>query len=198
MLPLHPELKIKIEQLLIDIAQQAAQSRLGLFAGTPRVRQHEGNRLEYMTIDGDEKATDYRRIEVGTEIRPSDIPTMTFNQAVQLVVNKGIELGTQEAGFYFEVLNESIAEVGNAIDVGGQPFNVDLLLQMLERMQFPFDGYGNPHLPTLHIGPDLEESVKRVLEEADKDADAQARLKAIIDKKREEWNAQQDRRKLVD
>lgn len=198
MLPLYPELKIKIERLLVDIAQQAAQSRLGPFAGTPRVRQREGDRLEYMTVDGGNKKTDYRRTGVDFEIRPSDIPTMTFNQAVQLVIDKGIELGTQEASFYFEVLNESIAEVGNAIDVGGQPFTVDLLLQMLERIQFPFDGHGNPHLPTLHIGPDLQETVTRVLEEADKDAEAQARLTAIINQKREEWNAQQDSRKLVD
>jgi hypothetical protein len=197
-LPLYPELKAKVERLLLDIAQQAARTQLGPFSSGPRVRQYEGDRLEYMTVDGEEKATDYRRMNVSLEIKPSDIPAMTFDHAIQLVRNHGLKLGAQEADFYREILDQSLEEVGNAMDAGGQPFTVDLLLQMLERVQFPFDSRGNPQLPTLHVGPDIEASVQRVLREADEDAGAQARLKAVIDKKREQWNAEQDRRKLVD
>jgi hypothetical protein len=65
-------------------------------------------------------------------------------------------------------------------------------------VQIAFDEQGNPRLPTLHIGPDLEASASQVLEEASKDPSAQARLNEIIERKREEWNAEQDRRKLVD
>jgi hypothetical protein len=198
MLPLYPELKARLEQLLRDIAYQAAQSRFGPFADTPRVRQHEGDRLEYMTIDGDEKATDYQRMAVGFDIKPSDIPGMAFEDAVQLVTAKGLELGTQEANRYLQVLNQSVEEVGNAIDAEGQTFTVDLYLKMLERVKFPFDNEGNPLLPTMHIGPDLEASVKQVMQQAQGDADARARIAALIDERRKEWNAEQDRRKLVD
>jgi hypothetical protein len=198
MLPLYPELKAKLEQVLTDIAHQAAQNRFGLFAGTPRIRQHEGDRLEYMTVDGDEKAAGYQRMAVGFDIKPSDIPTMTFEDCVQLVTKKGLELGTQEANRYLEVLNQSLEEVGNAIDAGGRPFTVDFYLEILERVKFPFDDEGNPLLPTMHTGPDLEASVKQVMGQAEGDADTQARIKALIDKRREEWNAEQDRRKLVD
>jgi hypothetical protein len=198
MLPLYTELKVKLEQLLVDLARRAADRQLGPFAATGRVRQHEGNRIEYMTIDGAWKATDYQRMTVDLEIQPSDIRTMTFDNVVQLMTKQGLELGAQEASFYFKVLNQSIEEVGNSIDAGGQQLTVDLLLQMLDRVQLAFDATGSALLPTLHVGPDIAASVERVLKQVNEDPDAQARLRTLIDKKREEWNAEQDRRKLVD
>jgi hypothetical protein len=198
MLPLYPRLKAEIERLLVDVARQAAQRQLGPFADMPPAQQHEGDRLEYMTIDGDEKKVSYQRTVVDYEIRPADIPTMTFRDAIAVVVGKGRELGLQQARLYFESMNRSIEQVGNALDAGGQPFSVDLFLQLLDRVQIAFDEQGNPQLPTLHVGPDLEASASQVLEGASKDPSAQARLNEIIERKREEWNAEQDRRKLVD
>jgi hypothetical protein len=198
MLPLYPQLKAEIERCLIDVAWQAAQGQLGPFAGMPPARQHEGDRLEYMTIDGDEKRATYQRAAVDYEVRPADIPTMTFHDAVGVVAGKGRELGVQQAQIYYESLNQSLEEVGNAVDAGGQPFSVDLLLQLLEKVQISFDEHGNPQLPTLHIGPDLEASASQVLANLGEDPSAQARLNDIIEKKKEVWNAEQDRRKLVD
>jgi hypothetical protein len=199
LLPLYPELKEKIEKFLMDIARQAADNQLSVFSAvTPRVRQHEGNRLEYMTVDGKEKSTDYHRAGVGFDINQSDVPDMTLHQAVELVKEKGAELGLQEASFFYKTLNESLAEVGNLLNAGGRSLTVDLLLQMLGRIRFPFDKDDNPLMPTLLVGPDLKEKVIQVFEEINEDADAQERLKGIIDQKREEWNAWQDSGKLVD
>jgi len=198
MLPLYPRLKAEIERFLLDMAQQAAQGQLGLFADMPPARQHEGDRLEYMTIDGDEKKVSYQRTVVGYDIRPADIPTMTLQDAVNVVVGKGRELGVQQAQLYFESLNRSIEEVGNSVDAEGQPFSVDLFLQLLDTVQIAFDEQDNPLFPTLHMGPDLEVRAGQVLEEVSRDPSAQARLNEIVEKKREEWNAEQDRRKLVD
>lgn len=198
MLPLYPRLKAEIERFLLDVAQQAAQGELGLFAGMPPARQHEGNRLEYMTIDGDEKKVAYQRTAVGYEVRPADIPAMTFGDAVAAVAGKGRELGIQQAQLYFESLNRSIEEVGNSVDAGGQPFTVALFLRLLDTVRIAFDDQSNPLFPTLHMGPDLEARASQVLEEVSRDPSAQARLNEIVEKKRGEWNAEQDRRKLVD
>jgi hypothetical protein len=198
MLPLYPQLKAEIERFLIEVARQVAQGQLGPFAGMPPARQHEGDRLEYMTVDGDEKKVSYQHTAVDYQIRPADIPTMTFHEAVEVVAGKGRELGVQQAQLYFESLNQSLEEVGNAVDAGGQPLSVELLLQLLEKVQIAFDEQGYPQFPTLHIGPDLEARTSQVLQDLHEDPSAKARLNEIIERKREEWNAEQDRRKLVD
>lgn len=197
MLPLYPELKTKLEQLLLDLAHQAAQSQFGFFADAGQVRQHEGDRLEYMTVDGDEKATSYQRIGVGGEIRLSDIPAMTFEDAALLAMEKGRELGAQQVAYYLEILNQSLEEVGNVIDVGGEAFTVGRWLQLIEKMRIPFDDQGKPLYPTMHCNPAQEASVRRVREEISS-PEVQARLMQITEKKKEEWDAEQDRRKLVD
>jgi hypothetical protein len=47
--------------------------RVGAGDGARPARQHEEDRLEYMTIDGDEKQATYQRTAVDYEIRPADM-----------------------------------------------------------------------------------------------------------------------------
>ncbi|MBR7826632.1 hypothetical protein KDK95_09975 [Actinospica sp. MGRD01-02] len=196
-LPLYPQLKLKIEKLLDTQARAAARGQLGMFAPIPRSKQHEGNRLQYTTIDGAVKAAEYQRAAAACTIELADIPTMSLDDAVALARKRGEELGVQQAKFNFESFNQAVEEVGNSVQMNGQPLTVEAALQLFEKMQLPFDAAGRPLMPTWHTGPDLEASVADVLRQLNEDPAAQARLQEIVDRKREEWNAEQDRRKLV-
>lgn len=197
-LPLYPQLKLAIEKILHAEARAAALSQLGMFASVPRSKQHEGNRLEYMTIDGDTKAPEYQRAAAVGDIKVTDIPAMSLEDVVAIVRKTGEELGMQQAKLNFESFNQATEEVGNSIQMEGKPLTVDTVLQLFERVQLVFDAEGNPQMPTWHTGPDLQASVEKVLGQLNEDPEAQARLQVIVDRKRVEWNAEQDRRKLVD
>lgn len=53
---------------------------------------------------------------------------------------------------FFESLSMVTTAFGNTHDAGGQPFNWDMFVDVLEGMEVPFDEDDNPILPSLYAG----------------------------------------------
>jgi hypothetical protein len=79
---------------------------------------------------------------------------------------------------------------GNVVGVGGREF-ADALLDALESMEFSFNDDGEPNI-TLVMHPDQVAKLRNV----EMTPEQKARHAAIIQRKREEWNATQRRREL--
>lgn len=79
----------------------------------------------------------------------------------------------------------------------GKPLDPDAIFAVFEKMQMDFDEHGIHHAPTIVIPPNLENSMKQVLHQIDRDPILQKRYDEIIMQKRMEWRDREAARKLV-
>lgn len=197
-LPLYPQLKMTLEKWLLQIMDRAARQELGPFGESPRFIQHEGTTHRYNTTDGQERRTDYHEGMVEFRLGRSDIASMEVDGILELVIEKGRELGVQQAQYHYQVLNSVTEETGNVVDTQGQPITLDLLFETFEKLHVSFDDHGIPRMPTIVIRPEMAPRFQQLIQEASADEAIKGRMIEIIERKRKEWNEEQNRRKLVD
>ncbi len=82
--------------------------------------------------------------------------------------------------------------VGTAKKLGGKRITYDDILDTLEETEFQFDDAGNPEPKQFICGPD----VKCIIDTLEFTPEHRRRHDTIMDKKREEWNAQKRTRRL--
>jgi hypothetical protein len=98
------------------------------------------------------------------------------------------------ASDFIDRMNELAEAVGNTIDAGGQPFSVDKLLDLIDKMLIDFDAEGKPIMPALLVNPQLHERIKH-LEFA---PEQEQRRVAILARKKAEHDAKKRTRRLSD
>ena len=77
---------------------------------------------------------------------------------------------------------------GNSTDAGGAPFTWDMVIDMYERVEMPFDDNDQPILPTLHVNPSMQIP--------EMSPEQQMRLNGILEQKRLAYLAGRRRRQL--
>lgn len=93
----------------------------------------------------------------------------------------------------FSLINEVCEKSGQVINAGGQVFNYDLLLDLLEKMDISFDESGEPIKPTLVMHPDLLQSIKDIKPTPKQEE----REKAIWERKKADFLAKKRSRRLL-
>jgi len=88
---------------------------------------------------------------------------------------------------------EACERAGTVVDAGGKPFDHDLFLELIERCELDFDEAGKPRMPTVFVSPGVFEQIRRL---PPRTPDQSARYEAIIEKKRNQFNARRRVRKL--
>ncbi len=199
-LPKYPKLKTKIAKLLMDYFEGEAQKELGPFEGVRRLIQHEGKTLVHNTIDDNTKRKELKYVEASTEylVKYADVPDMDAGDVMKMLQEKAKDFGGQQARYHYKVLDETTKEVGNVVTGKNEPFNIDMFLEVMEKIQIEFDEFGQPNMPTMVVAPANAERAKTVLEQADSDPETKERWRQMMAKKKEEYDAEQARRKLVD
>jgi hypothetical protein len=92
---------------------------------------------------------------------------------------------------FFQTMRDVTEAVGNAIDAEGNPFSWDLFLDGLEKMEISFDENDNIQLQAL-VSPDLFNLIQTV----EMTTEHNQRLEGILQRKKDEWDAQQRPRRL--
>lgn len=93
---------------------------------------------------------------------------------------------------------EAAEEVGNVVDASNKKLSPDLFLEAIGKMSISFDKDGKPNLPTMIISQKMGDEWRRVAAEANADPEHNAKFKALMKQKKEEYDAEQASRKLVD
>jgi hypothetical protein len=97
------------------------------------------------------------------------------------------EMGGQLVRAMAEHISAICDQTGNVVDASGRNF-YDAIIEVTETMELAFDDEGRIQQQIL-LHPDS-------LPKEPPTPDQEARLKAVIDRKREEWNAARSRREL--
>jgi hypothetical protein len=111
-------------------------------------------------------------------------------EMVQTAVDETLPIQMRQL---FEQMNNVLRETGQLVDARRQPFSVDLVLDMLEKVQIDFDSDGKPKLPQLVVGPQLFERIQALGPPTDSQ---KRRWEEIIAKKKQDFDARRRVRKL--
>ena len=91
-------------------------------------------------------------------------------------------------------MNDVTAKTGNVVHAGGKPFSEDTFLDVIEAMEHSFARDGSWQPPTMIVGPGMAEQIAAAGEMS---AAGNNRLKAILEKKRDDFRRREAARILV-
>jgi len=98
----------------------------------------------------------------------------------------------QMHGAFYGMVNDITAATGNQFDMEGRPVSVDMILDMLDHLEFDFDDDGNPVPPVLKCGPEIAQR----LAELEPSGEQERRLLEIVRQRKAEHDAQKRTRRL--
>lgn len=131
----------------------------------------------------------YRGIRLQYEWTTSvdEILSYDTDSLLSSIAEAADEMGGQLVRAMVEHISSICEQTGNVVDAGGRSF-YDAIIDVCENMELAFDEEGNLRQQVL-LHPDNQPKEPPTAEQ-------EARLKAVIDRKREEWNAARRRREL--
>ncbi len=195
MLPDFQKLKQEIQKYLQAFFQKASeQDQLLQMVG--RIKHYEGDRTSNKSEDGYESESSYTDLESPMEILPEEIIAQGPNAFVKHGLAMAEDMKRQMIQDMFKHISEGVERVGNTVNTDGKPFSAELYLAALEKKSISFNDDGTPHQQTV-VGVE-EEYVKKTNEQLENDPKLRARYDEIMKKKKEEWDASEGDRKLVD
>jgi hypothetical protein len=121
---------------------------------------------------------------------------MSLAEIMRRIDGVAQKLADELAKNIYGVASEAAQEVGNVVKAHGK-ITGEAILEVLEKIEIPFDDEGNPELPSIHIHPDMTETLKEALLSLRENPDLRARHEELLRRKKEIWRAREARRKLV-
>jgi hypothetical protein len=190
------------KQNLAERLRRAVDARVlhhaPLMAEIKVYRQREGDRYSYETHDsGDIRRETFKsfRTPVTTRIVPG--PIEQEQEIAEKLDQAAQDMAKQHMRLLFTTVTESSERVGTAYDAKGKPFDFDMFLGVLENLWIDFDEQGQPIFPTIMMLPDQLRALAPKFAAWEKDAALMARWRGVIDRKKDEWRARENLRKLV-
>ena len=129
--------------------------------------------------------------EASYEIHVDDIRDTNVEVFIAAVCGVAEKYAEAMGKAFVHTISDVAEAVGNAIDAGGEPFTWDFFLDGLEKMEVPFDEDGQYRLQVL-INPETW----RLLQAVEQTPEHEQRFREIMQRKRNEWDAQQRPRRL--
>ena len=198
MLPDLPGLKQDLQYIFDRYLRKAIQERLGAFADVPRHTVHEGEEMRVSRADGTVEDFGMKISSAALSLNLADIPTMTTEARIAKLNEMADAMAKQISQNLYGSLNESLEKAGQVVDNRGQPFGIETVFAVLEKLDIDFDKQGNPAAGLRFvINPELAPRVREIMELEKTDSTIKTRHEEIMTKKWMEWRDREAARKLV-
>lgn len=199
MLPDFPAVKAHAQSHLLRWSLAQVPQLAPLLGQITHFHQHEGKSWDLTRSD---KSTEevvftparFEFVLTRDEMREIDLPGL-FRKLTDMAQ----QMADAQESMMFAKISAAAESVGNTVNAGGD-FRPEHFLEMIEKVQTDFD----PKTGELKEGqvfvmhPDTAAKVVPKVKEWEKDPEFKAAYDRIMDRKREEWRAREDRRKLAD
>lgn len=199
MLPDFVRVKAKRSKWFIRALQREAEHRTPMLQHVKTVRQHEGRRMQYDTVEGDREIVSYdKKISTALTINVGEIAKTGPQEYLAKAKQMAEEAAKQQMGQLFSMMDENCKKAGTSTDAGGRPFTAEMLLAAWEEIDIDFDELGRPRLPTIVVNPKSGPTIAAALAEADKSPEMRRRFNDLMQQKWMDWRDREADRKLVD
>jgi hypothetical protein len=197
MLPDFPKTKSEISKLL-SARVRLKTRELSPFASLPRAfTQHEGNVYSYPQEGAGTVSEGFERFEVPLKVEVDELRNLVGERLIEKIDKLAEEMARKTSEHGYRVLDRAAEKSGGRIDAGGQPFDQDMFLRMIEQVDLSFDANGKPDFVLL-MHPEMAAALRQRGDEWERDLAFKKRYDEIIMLKREVWLDRESNRKLVD
>lgn len=197
MLPDFLKVKASLETMHSHLMKQAHLLHLGPLAAIRESVVFEGNKITIIREDGSVGETEFAEITTELHVNLAEVEEMTRETVLDKIDDVAKEMAEQRARSTYEELNRITDETGNVISADGKPFSIEMLFEMLEKMDLDFDEAGNPTGTMFVAHPNLFPAIAKAISQAEADPETIKRYQALMDQKTEEWHVRENNRKLV-
>ncbi len=197
MLPDFPNLKRKIVTALLRYLD-ALVRRNPLMSQIRQVSLLEGDRAVIRRQNGSIEECQFRETKGESSIRNADIIAMGPYAFLESHRTAASQIQSQQAELVLNRMSKAAESVGNVVDAGGKPFSFEVFMEALEKVWIDFDKDGKPKLPSFHFGPALAKGIERMQQERQRNPEYERAFGELMKRKKEEFDACESNRKLVD
>jgi hypothetical protein len=197
MLPDYPSLKKEIAEVLNIILRKKVENYLVGLREVQKTRIFEGNRMVMKRKSGEEEESPLMSTEVRFEIGMEEIPKMSIADLLGKIDKVAREMAEKMESSFFKSLNEMLKKEDRTVEQKGEPLSAKSIIQVLDKLFIPFDDEGKAEMPTIFMHPSLTESMKKAITELHEDSEKEKEYDQLMERKWEEFRAQEASRKLV-
>lgn len=197
MLPDFLKVKASLETMLNYQMELARLLHLGPLAAIRESVVFEGNKTTIIREDGSVGETEFAEITAELQVNFAEVEEMTHEMVLHKIDEVAKEMAEQIARSVYEELNRITDETGNVISADGKPFSIEMLFEVLGKMDLDFDEAGNSSGTGFVPPPKLFPAIAKAISQAEADPETAKRYQALMDEKKEEWRVRENNRKLV-
>lgn len=198
MLPDFPEVKAHVRGTLLRWAKQQVPHFAPLLAEVGRFRQHEGRSGHLVRGDKSAEIINYPGSSFGIEVTKDEMKRLDLDGLIEKFGRLAQQIAEAEEQMMFAKVMEAAESVGNVVSADGD-FRPEHFLELLSKTEMNFSPEtGEPVGHQFVLDPDTAAKVIPLMREWESDPAFAAEHRRVLEAKREEWRAREDRRKLVD
>ena len=155
MFPDFLKTKEKLQKMLADAMMQAHLTYMGPFADVPVSVIFEGNKTVVIREDGSTEEKNLEKITAELQVKFEEVEKMPHEMVLNKINGVTEEMAGKVKKSFYEELKKLADETGNVVSADGKSFSIDLLFEMLEKIDRDFDEAGNPNELRLIAHPKL-------------------------------------------
>lgn len=197
MLPDHPALRDEIGRFLNRYLRLKVRQHSGPFAQVQQSIIHEGRGSSIVRETGREDNTKIRSVSAEFRIDYDEVERLTLRDVMQRFDQLAQSIAEQQKPLFYEEIRSAAENVGNVMDAKGAKLSAEIILDTLEKIWIEFDKEGNPKLPTIIVPSSMQNAVKEISDEFNRDPSLRAKHRQILERKKREFNDRETSRTLV-
>ena len=198
MFPDFPIVKERGNRLLLSWTQSQIPLISPLLRGVSRTRQYEGATGEIIRPDASSAKLEYPPTEFEFVLSREEMKEFDLQRLQAKLLELAKHFADSQKKQMLQKVSQAAESVGNVVDAQGK-LTKEHILEMFRRVQMDFDPVtGEPRMPTLVAHPDTIAKLMEQAKEWEKDPEFLAEHERIMETKKDEWNARESNRKLVD
>lgn len=192
----YPKLEKDIQAVLIQFVSSVADQNSPIMSNVKSHVIHEGQSSAILRPSGERESINMRSFSTESIISKDTILYGKVDEIAEALRPVGEAIATDKEKVMFEALHESTKASGNVVDAKGRPLSLELLLEVLEKIQIDFDIDGQAQMPTMVVAPSMMQKIHEMSTGPDAD-EYQRKFDELIKHKKAEWRAREADRILV-
>lgn len=194
MLPTNPKLEVWRARLNQDRVRAKVRTLAPMVGLVKSHIQFEGRQSAIQRETGELDETPITSARGEVSIKYVDLAKFSEDLVGTHLDNMAEQLARSMSEHFQQRMHEVTEKVGNVLDGQGQPFSEELLLNVMEKLEHNFGPDGSWQPPTMIVGPGMAEKIAAAGEMS---PEGNKRLKAILERKRDDHRRREAARILV-
>lgn len=195
MLPDFPETKKLFSRFFQTYMRQKIRE-VSPYSAVQTRYLHEGRAMKITRADQSESTSGLEKLSAYLEIKFDEIENLTLQKAIEKHDAMIADIVRKQTHFIRERISSEIPE-SQTLDAKGRKFDAQVVIDMLEKMQFAFYPDGTPHEIYLDGPLFTTERMAAVDKEFESNPELKRKFDELMEKKKEEWRDRETDRKLV-